>query len=123
MLDVNSVSLPGNKRLKRIFDILCSLILLVFLPVLLFVVHQPLGLLGNIVLVLYGKKSWVGYSPSYERNSGLPKLKIGVLWPSMMQENKQSDNSRKLDVLYAKDYRFMFDLTLILRARRYLGNH
>jgi lipopolysaccharide/colanic/teichoic acid biosynthesis glycosyltransferase len=122
MLDVNSVSLPRNKRLKRIFDLIASLCLLLFSPFLVFLVSRPLGLYKNIALVIGGKKSWVGYSPLHQNIPGLPRLRPGVLWPSMMQENNHSDNSRKLDVLYAKDYRFIADAGLVLKAYRYLGN-
>ncbi len=122
MLDVNSVSLPHNKRLKRIFDVLFSICALGLFPFLLFVVNQPIGLLKNIVFVLIGKKTWVGYSPVHKGNNGLPKLKPGVVWPSIRQDTSQNDNSRKMDVLYAKDYRFMLDLSLVYKARRFLGN-
>src|SRR5690606_12392810 len=78
MLDVNSVSLERNRRAKRVLDIALSLAFVPLIPVLLFIVKQPLGLVRNIFQVLFGKKSWAGFSKEIQGKNhealSLPRL-------------------------------------------------
>jgi lipopolysaccharide/colanic/teichoic acid biosynthesis glycosyltransferase len=128
MMDVNSVSLEKNKRAKRMLDIGISLLCLPLLPVLIFVVKKPLGLLRNMLQVLIGKKSWVGFSSAMVRGSeqtlSLPKLKAGVLDPLMTNRTipRTAENIIKLNVLYAKDYKLMNDLHILWKGMKEMGN-
>jgi GT2 family glycosyltransferase len=127
MLDVNSVSLGRNKRSKRIFDVALSFMLLLFFPLCLFIVKRPWGLLVNVFKVLLGYKSWVGYVKGTENaisEQSLPKLKPGVLNPlsAHPQSMKSIENVQKLNVLYAKDYRMLNDISIVLKGFKYLGS-
>ncbi len=131
MLDVNSVSLTRNKRAKRLFDVAMSLLFLPLLPVLIFLVKKPAGLFANIFSVFTGKKSWVGYCAEVHSSqeiklasAKLPKLKSGVLNPLSVYpaSARTAENIQKLNVVYAKDYRFSNDLSIVWNGRKDLGN-
>lgn len=123
-IDINSISKPVNRRLKRFFDILLSLTLLVLLPVDIWFFRQPGGFIVNIFRVLLGNRSWVGYHPvSNEQEMHLPSSKKGILNPSHMFPDKSLGKAtlHRLNLLYAKDYKLMNDLNIIWKGFRYLG--
>jgi GT2 family glycosyltransferase len=124
MLDVNSVSLQRNRRNKRLFDILVTIILLIVSPLMWIVVEDYGEFFRNLIRVLSGKSSWVGFARKSQQDSGLPKLRHGVLHPlsHLPASSHTSDNIQKLNIVYAKDYRISRDLMLMLRARKFLGN-
>jgi GT2 family glycosyltransferase len=123
IVDINSIAKPRNLRNKRFFDISLALVLLLSYPALLFVVKQKAGLFANIIKVLFGKKSWIGFSKHLDKKHRLPKVKMGVLTPddAWPLETFEEKTSLKLNLLYARDYRVMNDLTIIYRAFGKLG--
>ena len=114
---------PENRRMKKISDIAWCLLLLLLYPVNLFLVKKPLLLLRNIVLVLIAKKTWVGYST--------PSNKLPVILPGIIGTNAQAVNQQRLnyesleaiDYWYAKDYEWLTDSRLIVKAYRHLGGY
>ena len=125
MLDINSVSLPINQRLKRALDVLLSLVMLPLLPVLIWFQHNPFGLISNIFEVFLGARSWVGlfYTRGSTEFYKLPRLKKGVLTPrDMYPDHEMSDeNVQKMNIVYARDYRMLNDLYIVGRNLRNLG--
>jgi lipopolysaccharide/colanic/teichoic acid biosynthesis glycosyltransferase len=90
----------------------------------LFLVKNPLGLLENIFAVLVGAKSWVGYSHLSESDSHrLPHIRKGVLNPgdAFRKKGIPPEAGSRLNLLYARDYRFISDLTIIFKGFRFLG--
>lgn len=124
MLDVNAINRPANKRNKRTLDIFMSIVLIIPLPLLFIVVKKPFGFIRNIFLVFIGKKTWVGYAnPRNENQIYLPAIKKGVISPTIGTINKTDDNFiRKMNVIYAKDYKISTDIGLIIKGLPYLGN-
>ncbi len=128
MLDVNSVSLVKNKRTKRILDLGLCLLFLSFLPIVLLVVKNKWGFLSNWVQVLFHHKTWVGISKEFtgknQSTNRLPRLKPGVLNPTYLKQNhtSQAEHNFRLNVLYAKDYQVLNDLTIIWKGFRDLGS-
>lgn len=118
MMDVNSVQLIANRRKKRVFDVIASVILLVLSPLLLLLQKRPAKLLPNILKVLVGKCTWVGYASSAEQRAHLPKMKAGVLPTTRLEDESQR---RKLDILYAKDYRMSNDMRILFSSTTFLG--
>ncbi|MFC2175633.1 glycosyltransferase family 2 protein [Bacteroidota bacterium] len=122
---MNAVTKPANKRVKRLLDVVLALLLLVFLPVVVWFIRNPLGLIGNILQVIVGKKTWVGYSVDKESNqsSQLPKLPNAVLNSADALEDETLDNEGllRLNMMYAKDYRVANDLNIVLKGFRNLG--
>jgi len=95
MLDVNSVQLPGNRRKKRLLDFMVSVLFLLLSPLI------------------------VGYSSSIKEQTHLPRLKAGVIKTT---RSNDAAHCRKMDVLYAKDFRVSNDLRLIAANFSYLGS-
>jgi len=125
MLDVNAVNRTANKRNKRTLDIILSLSMLLLFPFLIFVVKNRLKFFRNIFQVLVGKKTWVGYasysSDSYQKQ--LPAIRKGVISPTVGSMHTEDEKHiRKMNVIYAKDYRVLTDLNLVLKGFRFLGN-
>jgi len=125
MLDVNAVNRPVNRRNKRTLDFFMSLIMLILLPILVFIVIKPLSFVRNIFQVMFGKKTWVGYAanPTGTNQAHLPAIRKGVISPTVNAKNIQDENYiRKMNVIYAKDYRLFTDIGLIIKGVRFLGN-
>ncbi len=123
-LHFNTLSRLLNRHKKRLFDIAVSLILLVTSPALVFFTANPAGLLRNIIQVLFGISSWVGYCRSTGGHlAGLPKIKRGILTPLDLHEGKAIEGKtvEQVNQSYAKDYRIFHDLQIIISGFRHLG--
>ena len=119
VLDVNSVQLPGNRRRKRLLDLSLSFVFLLFSPLIVLLQKQPLKFFSNLVSVFSGQRTWVGYASTVVEQAQMPRLKGGVLKTS---RSNDPAHCRKMDVLYAKDYRVANDLRLIMANMAYLGS-
>jgi GT2 family glycosyltransferase len=120
IIDINSINNRVNRRNKRFIDIVLSMFMLVFSPALFFIEKNGLQFIRNLVKVLTGRLSWVGYSGN---NPMLPKIKPGVLTPLDRLNEKIEDELtiNRLNSLYAKDYHVYTDLSIIRRGWRELG--
>ena len=124
VLAVNSISKNSNKRSKRLLDIFFSVLFLFLYPVGIIFVKHRLQFLYNIISVLFGLKSWVGfYKPGPDENHKLPGIRVGVLNPtdSIKVQNITNEISDSLNILYAKDYKVMIDVAIILKGFANLG--
>lgn len=110
----------SNKRLKRLFDVVSSLLLLLTFPVHLFFVKAPLSFLKNCLLILVGRKTWVGYN---HPQAVLPPLRESVLAPNGPKKFSllSSDNFQSLNYWYARNYQPSQDVKAILSNYKYLG--
>jgi GT2 family glycosyltransferase len=122
VIDINSVGKPNNLRNKRLFDLLMAFIFLPLVPAIMWITRKPFGFLVNILRVIIGLRTWVGYS-SY--NTALPGIKKGVLNPTDVIQNKKidSDTALRLNMLYARDYKIGTDLNIIWKGFRNLGRN
>jgi GT2 family glycosyltransferase len=122
VVEINSITKAVNKRNKRLFDLLCSFVLLLFSPFFIFFIRSPLYFFRNIAEVIAGKKSWVGYAANPSGFS-LPKIRRGVLSPLdiIRKESADANTADKLNMLYAKDYRIYNDLNIVIKAFRNIG--
>ncbi len=123
MLQTNAVSKPGNRRVKRLFDVGLALLLLLAFPVLIGFMKCRLGLFRNVFKVLIGEQTWVGYDARVPKATGLPRIRLGVLSPAdeLKLERSTRDTIARLNVIYARDYRVNHDLAIVLRNWRRLG--
>lgn len=123
-ININAVNKPANRRNKRLFDLVASGLVFLSLPLTLFLVRKPLGLIRNIFSVSLGRKSWIGYHP-LPKTANLPKIKKGVLFPGDMIRNQVLDEETQnnLNNLYAKEYRIENDLNIFLKGWRNLGRN
>ncbi len=123
-VDLNSINKKINARKKRIFDIVISLLLLVFSPVFLFYVDLKINFIKNIFKVFAGKLSLVGYKFEKEEEIiKLPKLKKGILNPSDIQPELFFDSADYygININYAKNYKIYNDLLIIFSGFKELG--
>jgi len=122
VININSISKINNKRTKRFLDILLSLVLIIILPFAIFIVGNPPNLIKNIVLVIFKRKTWVGYYNTLE-NHKLPNLTKGILNPTDAFKNKAftNDTIDKLNMLYARDYKLFNDIKIIWRGFKNLS--
>ncbi len=124
IININSIDKIYNKRNKRFLDIISSLLFFVFFPIGIFIVKSPLGYFKNIFLVLFGKKSIVGYY-HYDDISidKLPEIKKGILNPTDAFRTRKinKDTIEKLNLIYARDYKIYNDLNILFRGFKNLG--
>lgn len=123
IMDIDAVSKPKNKRKKRLLDLLLSFVFLIGFPVLVWGVKNKSGFLTNIFSVLFGQKSWVGYSLKQSADLQLPKLKKGVLGPldRLKRIKAPEETAKKLNAVYAREYSTRNDLSIITAGFRNLG--
>jgi GT2 family glycosyltransferase len=121
IIDVNSISKPGNKRQKRLLDIFVSILAIIFSPVLIWFQRNKANYFLNCLNVLLGFYSWVGYGSASDKS--LPEIKRSVLSPAMLSDSVlDSTKVKLLHLRYAKDYRIEKDLIIIWKCIRQLGN-
>lgn len=78
----------------------------------------------NILSILMGQKTWVGYSPLIQKNNNpLPRIRKGVLFSTdILQLNTYNDEIiRQVNTIYAQDYKISTDLQIIIKAFKHLG--
>ena len=119
--DINlDLATSMGRRNKRIFDLMTCVGLTVSLPVIIWGMKRPLGLLVNLFRVAVGNMTWVGYVDQAGGLDQLPPLRRGVLHPT----DRELDGGvlQRLNFLYAKDYSASTDLRIVWRSFRELGN-
>lgn len=122
VVHINSIAREHNKQNKRALDLVISAVLLTFSPGLIWFALSKAGYLKSISEVLSGRKSWVGYCPGTLNH--LPPIKKGVLTPaSLFPENMPEKKKDELNIVYAKDYKLMNDLEIVLKAWKTIGYH
>ncbi len=117
---VSPLSRQDILRGKRIFDIVCSTILLLIFPLTVFLYQKPCKAFLALREVLTGKKGFVGYIRS-EGSPKLPPIRQGVL--NMQQRSPESHglNPEILDHYYAQNYTWDLDIELLLKGVGSIG--
>ena len=114
---------PYNRRLKRLVDVCIALAGLISFPIQLFVVRKPVSFLGNCIAVLFGRKTWIGYSVP-EKN--LPPLRKAVIAsngiPVSIKQELPKESLQMVDYWYARDYEPATDLKFVWKLYRRLGD-
>jgi lipopolysaccharide/colanic/teichoic acid biosynthesis glycosyltransferase len=120
VIDFNSISKPHNKRNKRVFDILTSLLFLALLPMTMLIQKKPFAYLSNLFLVIFGAKTWVGYEAGADPR--LPRMKKAVLPPYANLSARDTETKDKINLSYSRNYKVENDLRIILKNIRALGS-
>jgi O-antigen biosynthesis protein len=114
---------PSAKREKRITELVVALLLLITLPIHLFFVKNFIGLITNLLSVLSGKQTWVGYIGVAKELPVLPPGILGVNGlPHNLNRQMPAVTCHLLDARYALDYYYWLDLSLIRKGYRMLGS-
>ena len=118
-----NLSQPNYRRIKRLVDFSMACILFISLPIYLLVAKQPGRFLHNCLLVIVGKKTWIGY---INKNEVLPLLRCSVLSPNgtikTLAQSLPADSKTLIDHWYAKNYEPLQDIFLILKNYSKLGS-
>ena len=124
-LDLNTITKPENRRYKWLIDKVLSLFFMIFYLIVFLFVKNKFRFFLNILLVLIGRISWVGfYQTNDAKMKRLPKLKKGVLTPVEAIKSEQEISSKiknNLNVSYAKNYRVSTDLFIVFKGFKKLG--
>jgi GT2 family glycosyltransferase len=109
-----NIAQPGQRRNKRVLDLLFCLTLLATLPFWLLFSEKRGAFLKNWWPVFSGKKTWVGYA-LHEQNKALPKIKSGVFSPldALKGLNINDTAVARLNFLFAKDWNVWRDLEVV----------
>jgi GT2 family glycosyltransferase len=114
LIDVPTLNNPINRRNKKIFDLISSVTLLVFSPILFLFSRKSIYFTG-IFNVLFRNYSWVGLDTKTKLKNQSPQ---GIFSPSSILSNQQIDDTIKdrLNALYAKEYRVYNDFKIVLKG-------
>jgi GT2 family glycosyltransferase len=124
VINFNSIGKSKNRRNKRVFDIITSVVLFVFSPFLLFWVHNKGKYYINCFKVFLGFNTWVGFTESTINGNGkLPNIKKGILSPidGLKKKEVSNDLIEKINLLYSKDYKIENDISIIFKGFKHLG--
>jgi lipopolysaccharide/colanic/teichoic acid biosynthesis glycosyltransferase len=118
VMDINKINKPANQRNKRIIDVFIALLALLFSPFIIWFFRYKKRFLTNMVNILRGSISFVGYAPiNHSSNLKLPKIKRGLLSSVLMVKDYQTlsaDAVSRLNLIYAKNHSFLVDLKIIM---------
>lgn len=110
------------RRVKRLIDVLFSLFFLLLFPLAL-IVKKPGRFFANIIKVISGNRTWVGYATD---GHGLPPLRHGVISSNGLDHGKNRtlprENLHAIDRWYAAEYDPILDVKLIFVHYRDLGS-
>lgn len=117
ILNLNTIASRENKRKKRLFDFSFSLGLILGFPLNFIWVKNKSSYFKNLVQILVGKKSFVGFSDEdMKRDVRLPKIKPGILSPSDSIDGSDALIREKLNLLYSRDYSMRKDFSILLKS-------
>lgn len=117
------LSHPASLRTKRFFDLTSSLIMLILLPVLILFIRPIPSLVTNVFRVLTGKSTWVSYHPKNPMIHSLPPLRQGILTMHPDNDILSSRKIEHIDYVYAKDYHWTTDLSILITQWRNIGQN
>lgn len=122
-LNINlNIAEEKNIKDKRILDVISSIVFILMYPFTFWLIEKPQQFFYNILNVLRGTYSWVGFTNTEQIN--LPKIKRGIINPtSYLEQAKklQPYNVQEINLSYARDYTLYMDIVLIIKSFRYLG--
>lgn len=106
------------QRLKRIADILFSLLSIILLPIRLMTSKFNLDVLKQPFTVLVNKNTWVAYDLSDVSSRELPKLKNGIFKISNLlgKAQKSEREVKNLNDFYARNYNVMQDVEVFFKS-------
>lgn len=113
----------AQMRNKRMTDLASATLFLLLLPVTIFLVKRPAGFIRNCILVIFGKRTWIGYAP-HPYNTYLPRTRKSIVPPYNIIEGYTPGDEIKnqLNIAYAQHYTAGNEVTLLLNNFKYLGD-
>ncbi len=120
-----AISAADSRRNKRIFDLATGVALLLLYPVLSFKVADKRGFRKNIISVIAGKKTWVGYSQELAAAKQLPPISTPVIPPYPLNTPYIPDryNQEHLSEQYAENFAALDDFRIVWVNFKFLGKN
>lgn len=117
LYELNSISTTANKRNKRLFDVVSTLLMFPFALFLFWQKPVFRDVLKNALAVIAGNKTWVGFNPKHSARLILPKIKPAVFYvDDVTAVADQSGETRtKIYFNYANNYRLSEDVSILWR--------
>jgi O-antigen biosynthesis protein len=115
------LSTAKNLRLKRLIDLLSSVLFVIFFPVHFLLNRHPVQLIIHCLQIIMNRKTWIGFSTRYQH---LPVLKPSVLNPAGVphsQSQLTAEGLQLADEWYAREYRPGGDITILFANYKKLG--
>lgn len=114
-LHFDALQLPANRRLKRIFDLMLSMLLLILSPLTIWMYENKRRFLVNLFRILVGRYSFVGVG---QRQNQLKKGKSFLLRPRF--NNDQAFEIQEF--IYTKSYQLQLDFKSVWNQLKALDN-
>ena len=120
-IPLQTVYQQQSRRRKRAYDIIASLVLLLFLVVDIWFVERKGGFVRNLFSVLKGAKSWVGLRVTVSESD--VSLRPGVLHPADAYPHSDfsEEMTRRLEEIYVRNYQVRNDMTIMAKGFRQMG--
>jgi hypothetical protein len=108
-----NIAQPGQRRNKRMLDVLICLVALLTSPVWMFFAAKRSLLLRYWLPVLLGRRTWVGYA-AHPDNGRLPRLAPAVFTTAQgIEPEPNAAVAGRLNFLYAKDWDVWRDVRVV----------
>ena len=119
-VDIKAIDTVANRRNKRLLDVLLSCFSMLFWLPLALVVKKPVRFLKDAILVLLGRRTWVGYCDASDEVRKLPKIRRGIFSPATPIEKLGIENDtefyNQMNLLYARDYTVWKDAEIFFKS-------
>ena len=108
-----NITTISSKVFKRIFDLVATIIYLLSIP---FLFIRPKDVKPNIISILLGRMSWIGYDERDDNLDVLPVLKMGCLKiTDNFSQTKDQEVIHWQNLQYAKNYSVFIDIEHFLK--------
>jgi GT2 family glycosyltransferase len=117
-----NLSQLASRRSKKIFDLISSVVLLIFSPVLLLIIKNSKFFFSNIFSVLANQRTWISYHPEDQLRHTLPRLLPGILSPAYPDEGpSMQQRLGHIHYVYARDYHWTTDFSILISQWQKIG--
>ena len=123
-MKINTIKRADNLRSKRLFDISVASFGLISSPLSVWFFKNKTKFLQNLIRVLRGQISIVGYcsgnAGNNEKKTSLPSLKKGLLNPLSGNTVNDHEIIDQVNINYAKEYSIIKDFNVLIKKWTYL---
>jgi O-antigen biosynthesis protein len=121
VLNFNSLSHPENKRVKRLIDVIFSILFICTIPFHIWVFEHRKKLMHQLFAVLIGTKTFVGYTDKETVTKS--KQKQSLIGPFDHLHLSSKEDRERFFLIYSRDYTPLFDIRSIIRNFRSLDRN
>ncbi|MBQ7985580.1 MAG: glycosyltransferase [Bacteroidales bacterium] len=118
--NVNSIALEDNRRKKRMFDLISSIVILILTPAVVFVCKRHFKAVTDNLKVMFGLRTYVGYNLEDAKSDSLPPIRKGIFTASENVKSIGLDTPtiHRLNLMYANNWLVKKDSDILLNNFR-----